>query len=318
MPMVSGLQRRRVPLTISVALVLVADAVALCGISALIVASSVTLSERLPHYFGLLAQLGETTTDWLGQVNTRRAVEEVLHPREAVLVVASLATDLVGILWDITLALIIAAFLLLRFGRIDGPNATTPGLLRTERARHTLHEVNRYIAVKTATSIATGLLIGAWIWVIDGEMPVLFGVLALLLNYIPNLGSVAAAVPAIALGFWGGGVKHGLLLMLGYGATNLIIGNIIEPRVMGRALGLWPVVILLSVILWGWRLGVVGALLSALLTVIVKMWLLGSEDLRHIGLMLGPRKGAALPEVELAAHDLLEEALPQTDDAEAP
>ncbi len=314
MPFVSALQRRRVPLVVAVALVLSADAVLLAGFSALLVASAAQLSERLPDYFAMARGAGHQVTTWLGQFALGGAPEDLLNPGEAMRFVASLAGGLAGLTWDITVALIIAAFLLMRFGKLSGDDAGASGLLRTESGSRTMREVNRYVVIKTGSSCVTGAVIGVWTWLVGGELPVLFGTLALLLNYIPSLGSVVAAVPAITIGLLTGGVEHALLLTLGYGVTNLAIGNVFEPRVMGRALGLWPVVVLLSAMFWGWLLGVTGAVLSALLTVIVKMLLLATADLRPLGLMLGPRRTALQAKVVLSADDLLEEALPQTQD----
>jgi predicted PurR-regulated permease PerM len=312
MPLVSALQRRRVPLGLTVALVLSADAVLLAGFSALLVASAAQLSERLPDYFGMARGAGQNLSAWLGQFALHGTPEEVLNPGEAMRFVASLAGGLAGLTWDIGVALIIAAFLLMRFGKLTGDDAGASGLLRTERGSRTLREVNRYVVIKTGASCLTGILIGGWTWLVDGELPILFGVMAFLLNYIPSLGSVVVAVPAIAIGLLTGGVQHGLLLALGYGVTNLVIGNVLEPRMMGRALGLWPVVVLLSVIFWGWLLGLTGALLSALLTVILKMLLLATVDLRPFGLMLGPRSTAVPARIVPTPEDLLEETLPQT------
>lgn len=318
MPFVSALQRRRVPLPVTVALVLLADTVLLCGFSALLVASAAQLSERLPHYFSLLERASAHVSVWLGQFDVLLGtLEESLRRGEPIRFVASLAGDLAGLVWDISVALIIAAFLLLRFGRLQDDRQGVSGLLQTEQGSRALREVNRYVVVKTGTSMATGALIGAWTWLLGGELPVLFGALAFLLNYVPNLGSFVAAIPAIALGLLGGGLQHALLLALGYTVVNLAIGNIVEPRVMGRALGLWPLVILLSVMFWGWLLGVTGALLSALLTVLVKMLLLATADLRPLGLALGPRLPAHALQV-VTPGDLLEEALPQTPDSRAP
>lgn len=308
MPIVTWLQRRRLPLTLSVALVLTLDAVALVGFSALLLGSTSQLSERVPHYFTLLQDKEERFFAWLQELGIQSSVMEVIDPRVAVQFVAGLAGDLAGLMWEVTLSLIIAAFLLLRFGRI-GEQAGASILLRSPGARRALSEVNRYIAVKTATSMATGALIGLWVWLTGGELPILFGVLAFALNYVPNLGSIVAAVPAITLGLLGGGWGEGLLLTMGYVGINVVIGNIIEPRVMARALGLYPLAVLLSVLFWGSLLGATGAVLSSILTVIAKMALLESEDLRQAGFILGPRR-SLLPD-RPAPGDLLEEALPK-------
>jgi predicted PurR-regulated permease PerM len=311
-PLVRWLLRRKIPLSITVVLVLAADVVVMSGLAATLVAASAELSDRLPHYYAMLKEAQQHLAQRFGSLAGDGGLRHLLDPAAAIPLVASLAGDFAGVLWEVILALIIAAFLILRFGKpAVGPMGIS-SLLRSERAARTLREVNRYIAVKTGTSMATGLLIGLWIWLLGGELPVFFGGLAFLFNYIPNLGSFAAAAPALALGLLVGGPQHAALLGLGYALTNLVIGNIVEPRVMGRALGLWPLVVLFSVMFWGWLLGVTGAVLSALLTLVLKVLLLAVEDLRPIGLGLGPRRASIPPRAMAHSSDLLEEALPKT------
>jgi predicted PurR-regulated permease PerM len=132
--------------------------------------------------------------------------------------------------------------------------------------------------------------------------------IAFLLNYIPTLGSIVAGVTAVGMALLQHEPQHAGMVALGYLVINTAIGNVFEPRVMGRALGLWPVVVLVSVVFWGWLLGVMGAVLSALLTQTLKLLLLATPDLRAIGIALGPTPIA--PAMRASQADLLEEAMP--------
>jgi len=116
---------------------------------------------------------------------------------------------------------------------------------------------------------------------------VLWGLLAYLLNYIPTVGQIIAAVPAITLALIQLGPGQALVVAGGFGAINLAIGAV-EPRVMGQALGLSALVVLVSMVVWGWLLGPVGALVSAPLTMVIKHSLAHSEDLRWMADLLGP------------------------------
>src|SRR5690606_26582643 len=120
------------------------------------------------------------------------------------------------------------------------PALKRPTVMGSERVRKAVREMYRYIAIKTGTSMATGLLIGAWLWLLDAELPILFGLVAFLLNYIPTLGSFIAAIPAIFVALLQNGAGHAAGVALAYVAVNIAVGNVLEPRVMGRALGLWP------------------------------------------------------------------------------
>lgn len=308
-PQVMWLHRHRAPVTLAVGLALIVDAFMLGGFSSLLVGSAAQLSSRLPQYLARLQVAESHISAALREFGVNATLPEVLDPRSAMSFLASLLGQLASMLSDLVLALIIAAFLLFRFAKLTR-TAGSSLLERNEKLNRAVGEMYRYIAIKTGTSIATGLLVGLWLWIIGADLPVLFGLLAFLLNYIPTLGSIIAGLMAVATGLLQYGFGHASLVAIGYLVVNVGIGNIIEPRIMGRALGLWPLVVLLSVVLWGFLLGLLGAVLSALLTQGVKVLLLSTRDLRPIGLALGPRP--IKPYTRESQRDLLEEAMPQT------
>jgi len=147
--------------------------------------------------------------------------------------------------------------------------------------------VRTYLVVKTATSLATGLLAGALCFGAGLDFPMLWGLLAYLLNYIPTIGSIIAAIPAVALALLQLGVGWAAGIALSYLAINTLIGTALEPRFMGQALGLRPLVVLLSMLFWALLLGPVGALCSAPLTMLARDWLLHTRDLKWFGELLG-------------------------------
>ncbi|MDH3208158.1 MAG: AI-2E family transporter, partial [Gemmatimonadota bacterium] len=123
--------------------------------------------------------------------------------------------------------------------------------------------------------------------------------IAFLLNYVPTVGSIIAAVPAVLLSvILVGTVGHALLVALGYVVVNTVFGNIIEPNLMGRRLGLSTLVVILSLLFWGWTWGPLGALLSVPLTVIVKIWLENTTDLRWVAILLDKSAPVATVGVE--------------------
>lgn len=147
--------------------------------------------------------------------------------------------------------------------------------------------VNQYMAIKTLMSLLTGGLVLTWLWILGVDYFVLWGLLAFLLNFVPTLGSILAAVPAVLLAVVQLGGADAALVGLGYLAVNFGVGNILEPKVMGKGLDLSALVVFLSLVFWGWVLGPVGMLLSIPLTMTVKIALESFEDTRAIGLMLG-------------------------------
>ncbi|EXJ12798.1 AI-2E family transporter [Nitrincola nitratireducens] len=150
-----------------------------------------------------------------------------------------------------------------------------------------MRQVNQYLVIKTTISLVTGVLVTLWLWWLDVDFPVLWGLIAMLMNYIPNVGSLIAAIPAVLLSLVQLGVSDAIFVASGYLVINIIMGNLIEPRFMGKGLGLSPLVVFLSLILWGWLFGPVGMFLSIPLTMIVKIALEQNESTRWIAIMLG-------------------------------
>jgi predicted PurR-regulated permease PerM len=148
--------------------------------------------------------------------------------------------------------------------------------------------VQRYLAIKTVVSLITGLIVTVWVYVLGLDFPILWGIVAFLFNYVPNIGSIIAAVPAVLLALVQFGIGKALVVALGYIVVNVIMGNFVEPRVMGRGLGLSPLVVFLSLIFWGWLFGPVGMLLSVPLTMIVKIAFQHSPEMRWLAVLLGP------------------------------
>jgi len=148
--------------------------------------------------------------------------------------------------------------------------------------------VHSYLVIKSVVSIATGVLITVWLSILGVDYPVLWGLLAFLFNFVPNIGSIIAAVPAVMLAMVQLGADAALYTALGYVTVNIIMGNVIEPRYMGKGVGLSTLVVFLSLVVWGWILGPVGMLLSVPLTMIVKLACEAKPETLWIAVLLGP------------------------------
>ena len=160
-------------------------------------------------------------------------------------------------------------------------------------------KVKRYLVIKTVASLGTGVAIGLWLAVLGVDYPMLWGLLAFLLNYVPNIGSIIAAVPAVLFAAVQLGPGAALWSAAGYLVVNVVVGSLIEPRFMGRGLGLSALVVFLSLVFWGWVLGPVGMFLSVPLTMMIKIALDSRPDTHWIAVLLGPEGAAA---EELAAR----------------
>lgn len=186
-------------------------------------------------------------------------------------------------------ALIVMIFLLSESNRFavkvkDVRAARGPDLSRFAR---TAQDIQKYLAIKTVASCVTGLLGGLACYFFRVDFPLLWGIVAFLFNFVPAIGSIVAAIPPVILalilhGFW---PATGVLAC--YLIINFVIGNFLEPIFMGERFGLSTVIVVLSVLFWGYVWGPVGMLLAVPLTMIVKVMLDNSPDFRWISALIG-------------------------------
>lgn len=180
-----------------------------------------------------------------------------------------------------------------------------------------LDNVKQYMTIKVLVSLATGLIIYLWLLIIGVEYPLLWALIAFLFNFIPNIGSIIAAVPAMLLALVQLGPLHMLLTAIGYLVSNLLMGNVVEPRYMGRGLGLSTLIVFLSLVFWGWVLGPVGMLLSVPLTMLLKIAFESSADTKWIAILMGPDvEPVNKQELESVVHESEEEPSENSQDTE--
>lgn len=188
-----------------------------------------------------------------------------------------------GILSNGVLVLIFVCFLML------GGSGRTRGL--SAEWREIESKVKRYIAVKFILSIATGVLVGLSLWVLGVDMAILFGLLAFLLNFIPSIGSVIAVLlplPVVLVSPDVSAVTVILAIALP-GSVEFVIGNVVEPRLMGKSFDLHPVTILMALIFWGMLWGIIGMLLATPITAVGKILLEKHPMTRPVAELLAGR-----------------------------
>ena len=158
-----------------------------------------------------------------------------------------------------------------------------------ERLSGFKRSLQRYLVIKSFTSLATGLLVWLMLTFLGIDFAVLWAVLAFFLNFVPNIGSIIAAIPAVLVALLQVSSGTALWVAIGYFAINSVIGTVVEPRVAGRHLGLSPLVVFLSLVFWGWVLGPVGMFLSVPLTMMVRLVSESNESTRWIAVILSDR-----------------------------
>lgn len=147
-------------------------------------------------------------------------------------------------------------------------------------------DIQRYLAIKTLVSLATGVLAGLLCWAAGLDFFILWGITAFALNFIPVIGSLVAGVPPTILALLVAGWPNALLVAGGYLLINNFLGNFLEPILVGRRFGISTLVVVISVMFWGWVWGPFGMLLAVPLTMVLKVILDGTEDFRWIGVAI--------------------------------
>lgn len=291
------LQRKRVPGALAVGLVVLGVLGIGISFGALIGTSLQDFSEAIPRYQERLKQELAPLMQW-GQSVGIQLSEEVLldyvDPGASMRLAAQMLTGLGAILTNTFLILLTIIFILIEASsfplKIRAAFGDPTGALQ-HFSKLTI-AINTYLGMKTIVGLGTGLAVTLLVAVLGIDFPLIWGLLAFLLNYVPNLGSIIAAIPAVLLGYIQFGIGRALIVAGGYVVINILFGNVLEPRLMGRKLGLSTLVVFLSLVFWGWVWGPVGMLLSVPMTMIVKIALESNDSTRWISILMDS-EGAA-------------------------
>jgi len=291
MPVLGWLRRIKIPNALAVLIIIIGIAIMMLLIGTLAGTSISQFSENLPEYQRLLEERSSQLFSWLGNIGIHVSAPHIGSYFETssvmklatntLAVVSSLLSNAFVILLTIIFILFEAAGFPAKLQEAFGSGESS-----TKRFDHIVKSINRYLAIKTFFALATGILIALWLYIIGVDYPLLWGLLAFLLNYIPSIGSFIAAIPPILLTLIQFGMGPASLTALGYIVVNAVLGSFFEPKVMGQKLGLSTLIVFLSLIFWGWVLGPVGMFLSVPLTVILKIGLESDEEKKWIAILM--------------------------------
>jgi predicted PurR-regulated permease PerM len=296
LPLLNWLQAKRIPTPLAVPATIGVALSVLGGIAAVIGGSIKGFTAQAPKYKQNLDQVVTGVQQW---IETRglpmlpqdmgQSVRDFLEPSQAFDMIAGTLKGAAGVLSNLFLVLLTIVFILSEAAGFPAKLQAAFGHRESsDRFANIRREVQHYLGIKSLVSLTTGSIVAAALAIIGVDFPLLWGMLAFLLNYIPTLGSILAAVPPMLLAIVQLGPFHALAVLLVFVTINVGLGNFIEPYFMGRRLGLSTLVVFLSLVFWGWVWGPVGMLLSVPLTMIVKIMLENTEDLAWIGVLLGP------------------------------
>lgn len=299
-PLMSLLQQKGLPKGLSLTLVMLLVVFVGIGLTFLIGSSLTDFSRTLPEYQQKITAEWSEVIHWLSDhgISVADSIKEIADPAAALGLVSSILKGFGNVLANSFLIILTVVFIL---GEAAGfaqksisvnSNGSEPPKPDAQVFSHVfVTKLRSYMSMKTLISMMTGVIIAIAMWLIGVDYPVLWGVLAFMLNFVPNIGSIIAAVPAVMLALVQLGLTSALLVAAVFVAVNVIIGSIIEPKYMGRGLGLSTLVVFLSLVFWGWVLGPVGMLLSVPLTITVKLALDSHAETQWLGHLLGPVDG---------------------------
>ncbi len=298
-PPLFWMRKKGIPTIISI-LLLVFVLLGLEMLFASLVGSSIDeFSRSLPHYQVRLRELTGSFITWVkaqGFEISHDILLEQLDPGKLMRFSANMLGSLTSLLTNTFMIILTLVFILSEAAGFPDKVRAMLGNRNAGLDEYgaIMQGVNKYLALKTMTSFATGVLVAILLKILGVNFAVMWGLVAFLLNFIPTIGSIIAAVPAVLLALVQLGISTAAWVAGGYLFINVLIGNILEPKIMGSGIGLSALVIFVSMAFWGWVLGPIGMLLSIPLTMTCKIALAGNPETRWLALLLGSNRDASM------------------------
>ena len=293
-PLTSKLQYMGLPKGLSLTLVIFLILAIGFGLTLLVGNSLADFSRMMPIYQQKISAEWSSVLLRLSEsgISVTDILNDVIDPSAAVRLVSSILHGFGSVLTNSFLIILSVIFILVEAAGITQKSLSIDKVDSTSSFSHVfIEKVRIYMSMKTIISMFTGLFIGTSLWLIGVDYPILWGTFAFILNFVPNIGSIIAAVPVVLLTIVQLGFSSALLVTAVYAVVNIIIGNVVEPKYMGKGLGLSTLVVFVSLVFWGWVLGPVGMLLSVPLTITVKLALESEPETQWLGRLLGPIEG---------------------------
>lgn len=295
-PLLLWLEGHGLPRILAFLLVIAGVVGILTGVGTIVGASMNGFLDSLPEIQRKLGTVALDGMDWLKKIGVPVDMEHLpqgFDPAKAITTAGTFLRSMSQILSNSFLIFLMVTFMLFETVSMQAKldyfaNRNRENLKIAETF---ITNLKRYLAIKTLASLVTGTVIGVVLILMGVKYAMLWGLLAFLLNYIPTIGSILAAIPAVLVTLVEVNVGASLWVMLVFVMVNIAIGNFIEPRFLGRGLGISTLVVLLSLLFWGWVLGPAGMFLAVPLTMSVKIALDANPRTRWIAVLLSDYRG---------------------------
>ncbi len=289
-------------------LIMILSFIVVISLTIFIVGSSVNnFVLKMPYYNERFNRLWLETHRWLvehGFVNKNFSPLQELNPGNILKIAGGFFTGFGNVMGTFFLVFIIYVFMLFEISvfsrklKLIKPKSV-------QSVDEVLRSLVKYFGIKTLTSFSTGFFIAIGLLILGVDFPVLWGFLAFILNFIPSIGSFIAAIPAVLLSLILLGPFGALITVIMYFVINTIIGNILEPQLMGRNLGISPLFVFVAMIFWGYILGTIGMLIATPLIIMIKIILDSRPVTKDIGTLLGNGLTVHALEDEQKKQDLM-------------
>ena len=294
-PLLQAMLARRVPVVIAVFFTMFVLAAIAAVFVLLLLGSLGELREAGPVYYTQFQERISYTLDWWNEkgISIRDWLPAKYFGPEPVVEFAGKAIkEILGLASQLTIVVLTLIFMLVEAAALPQKLERLPPAYRAflMRASPVSRELQRYLLIKTSMSLAIGLAAGLYLAFLGVDFPVLCGIVAFACHFIPNVGALLAAAPAMALAFVQYDLAKAFVVLLGYLLIGTILGNLLEPALLGRRLGMSTLVVFLSLLFWGWLWGPVGMLLSVPLTGTIKILLERSEAFGWVAILLDSSK----------------------------
>ncbi len=291
------MKKRKVPSSIAILIVLTGIVAIFMGFADIIGTSVSNFSNDAPIYEQRLEQIWMEVIQFFNERGieiTGDKLTEIIAPGKVMGYTAGALGQLGGVMSNTFTIFFLMLFLLME---LDSFSIKTKAIAANTNVSvgylNTIGKsIRHYLSIKTVTSLLTGFIIWIGLLIIGIDYAIIWALIAFLLNYIPNIGSMIAALPAVLFALiqlGAGGAFWTIVVFLG---VNLVVGNLVEPKIMGKGLGLSTFVVFVALIFWGFILGTVGMFLSVPLTMSIKIMLEQKESTKWIAVFLGTDEDA--------------------------
>jgi AI-2 transport protein TqsA len=289
---ISWLEKRRIPRGIALLTVILGLIFLFTGFGFLIGGTLSSFSDNLSGYEATLTTLSNSFIQFLNEKGLKIPQDQIfnmIQPAKILEFTAVALNKLVNMMGNTFLIFLIILFTLGEFGSF--PVKLKAILIGSDRSGSyfstIVQNIRHYLGIKTLICLSTGVLVYIALIIIGVDYPLLWALIAALMNYIPNIGSIIAAAPAVLFALVQLGLSGAIWTLASFMIVNNVLGNFIEPKIMGKGLGLSTLVVFLSLLFWGFIIGPVGMFLSVPLTMTIKIILEQNEKTKWFAILLG-------------------------------